>query len=127
MKVPSFLAVAALCLMLAPAAEAACTTGRALPTGAGLASWYGAEQGGHRTASGERFDPKDLTAAHNDLPFGTKLKVTSLATGRSVTVRVNDRGPGYGRLVDLSEAAARRLGTHACGLAAVTIEQVAQN
>ena len=61
------------------------------------------------------------------LPFGTALKVTSLATGRSVTVRVNDRGPGHGRLIDLSEAAARRLGTHACGLAAVTIEQIASS
>lgn len=119
------LMVAALCLVLAPSAEAACGRGRNLPAGAGLASWYGAEQGGRRTASGERFDPKALTAAHNSLPFGTALKVTNVATGRSVTVRVNDRGPGYGRLIDLSEAAARRLGTHACGLAAVTIEQVA--
>lgn len=117
--------LAALCLVLAAPAEAACGQGRDLPAGAGLSSWYGAEQGGRRTASGERFDPKALTAAHNSLPFGTALKVTSVATGRSVTVRVNDRGPGYGRLIDLSEAAARRLGTRACGLAAVTIEQVA--
>jgi rare lipoprotein A len=114
-------------LAFAARAEAACTTGHSLPTGSGFASWYGAEQGGHRTANGERFDPKALTAAHNDLPFGTRLKVTSLATGRSVIVRINDRGPGYGRLIDLSEAAARQLGTHACGLAAVSIEQVASN
>ena len=124
------LAAVALGLTLAPAAyssaEAACGRERTLPADAGLSSWYGAEQGGRRTASGERFDPKALTAAHNSLPFGTRLKVTNLATGRSVTVRINDRGPGYGRLIDLSEAAARRLGTRACGLAAVTIEQVAE-
>jgi len=126
----------ALGLAPAPAAEAAaCATRVGLPAdapasasaGVGLASWYGAEQGGHYTASGARFDPKALTAAHNTLPFGTRLKVTSVATGRSVTVTINDRGPGHGRLIDLSEAAARRLGTHACGLAAVTIEQVARS
>ena len=133
MSVRSALILAAgmLALGLAPAAEAAaCATRLALPAGApadvGLASWYGAEQGGHYTASGARFDPKALTAAHNTLPFGTRLKVTSVATGRSVTVTINDRGPGHGRLIDLSEAAARRLGTHACGLAAVTIEEIAR-
>jgi len=118
-------ALAALCLV-APEAEAACSSARHAPAGAGLASWYGAEQGGHRTANGERYDPTALTAAHNTLAFGTLLRVTSLATGRSVTVRINDRGPGHGRLIDLSEAAARRLGTHACGLAQVTIEQIAR-
>jgi rare lipoprotein A len=116
-------ALVALCL-LAPTAEAACGTARVAPAGAGLASWYGAEQGGRRTASGERYNPNALTAAHNSLAFGTLLKVTSLATGRTVTVRINDRGPGHGRLIDLSEAAARRLGTRACGLAQVTIEKV---
>ena len=121
----SCLAIAAAALsLLGGAAEAACSTGHAPPAGAGLASWDGAEQGGRRTASGERFDAKALTAAHNSLAFGTLLKVTSVATGRSVTVRINDRGPGHGRLIDLSEAAARRLGTHACGLALVTIEPV---
>jgi len=118
-------AVATLCLMTS-AAEAACNAARTLPTGAGYASWYGGEQGGRSTASGERFDPKALTAAHNSLAFGTLLRVTDLATGRTVTVRVNDRGPGHGRLIDLSEAAARRLGTRACGLAQVTIEQIAR-
>ena len=117
-------AVAALCLA-APAAEAACGAARRLPAGAGFASWYGAEHGGRPTASGERYDPKALTAAHNALAFGTLLRVTSLATGRTVTVRINDRGPGHGRLIDLSEAAARRLGTRACGVAPVTIEQIA--
>jgi rare lipoprotein A len=112
-----------LCGAAAPA-QAACSGG-ALPAGAGLASWYGAEQGHRRTASGEPFDATALTAAHNSLAFGTLLRVTSLATGRTIIVRVNDRGPGHGRLIDLSEAAARRLGTRACGLAPVTIEQVA--
>ena len=118
-------AVATLCLT-APAAEAACGATRTPPAGAGFASWYGGEQGGRSTASGERFDPTALTAAHNSLAFGTRLRVTDLATGRTVTVRVNDRGPGHGRLIDLSEAAARRLGTRACGLAQVTIEQIAR-
>ena len=118
--------IAVTLLALAPAAKAACGATRTPPTGAGLASWYGAEQGGRRTASGERYDPKTLTAAHNSLAFGTLLRVTSVATGRSVTVRVNDRGPGHGRLIDLSEAAARRLGTRACGVAEVTIEQIAR-
>jgi len=118
----SGLALAALCCA-ASSAEAGCRVG-AMPAGAGLASWYGAEQGRRRTASGEAFDPGALTAAHNSLAFGTMLKVTSLATGRVVLVRINDRGPGHGRLIDLSEAAARRLGTRACGLASVRIEQV---
>jgi rare lipoprotein A len=113
-------------LGLAHSAEAACGAGRTLPAGAGLASWYGAEQHGRRTASGAAFDPLALTAAHNSLAFGTWLKVTSITTGRTVTVRVTDRGPGHGRLIDLSEAAARRLGTHACGVAPVMIEQVAR-
>jgi len=116
------LALATLCCV-ASSAEAACRAG-AVPAGAGLASWYGAEQGHRRTASGEAFDPKALTAAHNSLAFGTLLKVTSVATGRSVLVRINDRGPGHGRLIDLSEAAARRLGTRACGVAPVRIEPV---
>lgn len=116
--------LALLLCCVASSAQAACIGG-APPPGAGLASWYGAEQGRRRTASGEPFDATALTAAHNSLAFGTMLRVTSLATGRTITVRVNDRGPGHGRLIDLSEAAARRLGTRACGVAQVTIEQVA--
>lgn len=76
----------------------------------GIASWYGKELQGRRTASGEKFDRSDLTAAHPSLPFQTRLQVTNLANGRTVTVRVNDRGPGHGRLIDLSEAAARQIG-----------------
>jgi rare lipoprotein A len=78
--------------------------------GEGDASYYGAALRGRLTASGERFDPAELTAAHRTLPFGTCLRVTNLENRRSVEVRVNDRGPFVkGRIVDLSEAAARRL------------------
>lgn len=74
----------------------------------GSASWYGS---GHRTASGERFNPGGLTAAHRTLPFGTRVKVVSAATGRSVVVRINDRGPFHrGRIIDLARGASRALG-----------------
>ena len=92
----------------------------------GIASWYGPEFRGRRTANGERFNPKALTAAHPSLPFQTRLKVTNPKNGRSVTVRVNDRGPGYGRAIDLSEEAAKQLGIFEIGIARVEI-QVAQN
>jgi rare lipoprotein A len=92
----------------------------------GVASWYGPGFRGHRTANGERFNPKELTAAHPSLPFQTKLKVTNPRNGRSVTVRVNDRGPGYGRAIDLSQEAAKQLGIVKPGIARVEI-QVAQN
>jgi rare lipoprotein A len=67
-----------------------------------------------------------MTAAHPTLPFHTKLKVTNLANGRSVTVRVNDRGPGHGRLIDLSEAAARSLGMRGQGFARVEMQIAAK-
>jgi rare lipoprotein A len=76
----------------------------------GLASWYGARFRGRPTASGEPFDPDALTAAHRTLPFGTRVEVARLDTGRRVVVEINDRGPWIdGRIVDLSRAAARRL------------------
>jgi rare lipoprotein A len=83
-----------------------------------LASWY---HEGQLTATGERFRPDGLTAAHRSLPFGTKLRVTSKATGRSVVVRVNDRGPALwtGRGLDLSRGAASVLGMIRAGLARV--------
>jgi rare lipoprotein A len=88
----------------------------------GLASFYA---DGSRTASGERFDPHELTAAHRTLPFGTRLRVTSLATGRSVTVRINDRGPFVpGRVIDVSYSAADRLGIVGRGVAKVKIDVV---
>jgi len=92
----------------------------------GIASWYGPEFRGRRTANGERFNPRALTAAHPSLPFQTRLKVTNPKNGRSVTVRVNDRGPGYGRAIDLSEEAAKQLGIFEIGIARVEM-QVAQN
>jgi rare lipoprotein A len=88
----------------------------------GLASFY-SHPG--PTASGERFDPSGMTAAHPSLPFGTRLRVTNLATGRSVTVRVNDRGPFVqGRIVDLSYSAAQNIGMVNRGLAQVKLEVV---
>jgi rare lipoprotein A len=90
--------------------------------GAGLASWYGPGLSGHATASGERFDPGELTAAHRSLPFGSKVRVTNPRNGRSVVVRINDRGPYTGgRVIDLSEAAARQLGITGSGEAKVTL------
>ena len=77
----------------------------------GLASWYGARFHGRRTASGARFDMHALTAAHPTLPFGTRVEVRNLATGRVVEVRITDRGPHLGRrIIDLSQAAARAIG-----------------
>lgn len=74
----------------------------------GTASWYGS---GHRTASGEHFNPNGLTAAHRTLPFGTRVRVENRQTGRSVVVRINDRGPFVrGRIIDLSRGSARALG-----------------
>ena len=82
-----------------------------------VASWYGTESG-TRTANGERFDGSGMTAAHKTLPFGTKLKVTY--QGREVVVRINDRGPFIrGRQLDLSEAAARKLGLTRAGVGRV--------
>ena len=87
-----------------------------------LASFY---TEGTQTASGERFDTHELTAAHPTLPFGTRLHVTNVATGRSVTVRVNDRGPFVpGRAVDVSYAAAERLGMVGAGIAKVKLDVV---
>jgi rare lipoprotein A len=88
----------------------------------GLASYYSQ---GKSTASGEKFDPNELTAAHPTLPFGTKLRVTNTATGKSVTVRVNDRGPYVpGRVVDVSYSAAQALGMVRSGTANVKLDVV---
>lgn len=79
-----------------------------------------------RTANGERFNQHALTAAHRTLPFGTRVKVTHLANGRSVTVRINDRGPvSRQRLIDLSRAAAEQLGMLRQGVATVRVEALA--
>lgn len=89
----------------------------------GMASWYGDAFAGRRTTSGERFDPNLLTAAHRDLPFGTNAKVTFLKTGKSVVVRINDRGPHRrDRIIDLSRAAAEAIGLKPHGIGEVLIE-----
>jgi rare lipoprotein A (peptidoglycan hydrolase) len=89
----------------------------------GKASWYGPWHRGRKTASGERFDPSQLTAAHPSLPLGTEATVTNLETGRSVEVRINDRGPYVkDRAIDLSAKAAAVLGIKEQGLALVKIE-----
>jgi len=91
----------------------------------GLASYYGRRFHGRRTANGERFDMYDFTAAHRALPLGSVIRVTNVSNGRSVRVRVNDRGPYIrGRVLDLSYAAAYRLGMVRSGLARVQIEIV---
>jgi rare lipoprotein A len=112
---PGRRAVAALAFMapfVLPASAKAAECGRA--------SWYAMTS---RTASGERANPAGFHAAHRTLPFGTRLKVTNLANGRTVTVRVNDRGPFVrGRVVDVSRAAAEALGFVNAGTARVRIE-----
>jgi rare lipoprotein A len=91
----------------------------------GLASFYGRELAGNRTASGEKFNPAGYTAAHRRLPFGTVLRVTNLANGRSVVVRVNDRGPFIrSRVIDVSLAAAKALGFSARGTTRVKLERM---
>ena len=88
----------------------------------GIASFY---RHGTRTASGERFNAGDMTAAHRTLPFGTKVRVTNVATGQSVMVRVNDRGPFVkGRVIDLSHSAAKSLGMVGRGVAQVKLDVV---
>ena len=92
----------------------------------GQASWYGPRHAGLRTFSGERFDPTRMTAAHASLAMGTMVRVTDMASGRSVIVRVNDREPARGvRCIDLSEGAATALGIHGRGVADVTLTAVA--
>jgi rare lipoprotein A len=89
----------------------------------GVASWYGPGFHGRRTANGERFNQHALTAAHRSLPFGTQVKVTNLNNGRSVVVRINDRGPfSKGRIIDLSKGAAKAIGVFNSGVAPVAIE-----
>lgn len=88
----------------------------------GGASWYGPGFNGKKAASGERFDQNAMTAAHKTLPFGTIVKVVDQRTGKSVQVRINDRGPYIdGRIIDLSHEAARRLGMLQAGTAKVCL------
>lgn len=88
-----------------------------------MASWYGGQHHGGPTASGERFDKNAMTAAHRTLPMNTRVRVTSKRNGRSVVVRINDRGPyGRGRIIDLSEAAAKQLDMIDAGVVPVRVQ-----
>jgi rare lipoprotein A len=111
----------------APAIEApAASAPQETVLGRGSASYYAAKFDGRRTASGERFDNDEMTAAHRTLPFGSLVRVTNPANGRSVVVRVNDRGPfTRGRLIDVSRAAAEELGMVARGHAQVELALIA--
>lgn len=94
--------------------------------GRGSASYYAAKFHGRRTASGERFDNDAMTAAHRTLPFGSRVRVTNVSTGRSVVVRINDRGPfTRGRMIDVSLAAAKDLGLIASGHGTVELSLLA--
>jgi rare lipoprotein A len=91
----------------------------------GMASYYGREFNHRKTASGERFDMNKFTAAHRELPFGTMVKVTNMTNGKSVVVRINDRGPfARGRIIDLSFAAGKAMGMMGTGTVRVRIEIV---
>lgn len=93
----------------------------------GIASWYGPRFEGRTTASGERFDEDALSAAHATLALGTHVRVTNLRNGRSVVVRINDRGPRYRhRLIDLSRAAAVKLGMIRPGTVPVRVEVLSE-
>jgi rare lipoprotein A len=105
---------------------ASCSRMNYFPSGnsqRGLASWYGPEFHGKVTSNKEIYDMYDLTAAHPTLPFGTYVRVTNLDNGKSVVVRINDRGPfAKGRIIDLSYAAATKLGMSGSGVVPVVIE-----
>ncbi len=89
----------------------------------GLASWYGADFHGRKTAGGERYDMHELTAAHRTLPLNTEVRVINKRTGKSIVLRINDRGPyAHGRVIDLSYAAAEALNIRRRGVAKVEIE-----
>ena len=95
------------------------------PSERGIASWYGAPYHGQRSASGEIYDQEKLTAAHRTLPFGTRVRVRRLDRDGSIVVRINDRGPFVkSRIIDLSHAAADRLGITGGGVAPVALELV---
>lgn len=107
----------------APASAPAPPLEQATFTQLGVASWYGAGHQGHPTATGEPFDMNKLTAAHRTLPLNTIVRVTNIATRKTIKLKVNDRGPfTRGRIIDLSARAARELGINDDGLAQVRIE-----
>ena len=99
-----------------------CSCGKFV-TQTGKASYYSDGLAGNKTANGEKYKPNEYTAAHKKLPFGTKVTVTNLSNGKSVTVRVNDRGPFVaGRIIDVSKVAAKELGLVSAGVAKVKIK-----
>ncbi|WP_137863710.1 MULTISPECIES: septal ring lytic transglycosylase RlpA family protein [unclassified Sphingomonas] len=108
------MAFAVAALLLSPCALSHANAPGLAPAAAiatGEASYYADRFAGRRTASGETYDPSDFTAAHRSLPFGTRVRVTDAASGRSVVVRINDRGPwDKSRLIDISRAAASEIG-----------------
>ena len=92
-------------------------------TVSGSASWYGGQFHGRKTANGERYNMNGLTAAHRSLPFGTKVRVTNQKNGKSVVVRINDRGPYVGRrIIDLSRGAAQAVNMIGSGVASVKLQ-----
>jgi rare lipoprotein A len=113
-KASTALAITALLFGCALATPATAEETKPIQTGA--ASWCGPGFHGKKTANGERFNTNDLTAAHKTLPFGTEVRVTNERTGKSVVVRINDRGPyAHGRVIDLSKAAAEAVGISGVG------------
>ncbi|MBE0566293.1 MAG: septal ring lytic transglycosylase RlpA family protein [Krumholzibacteria bacterium] len=117
------LAACAGCAGSGPGPGAHAEVGRDTAVQTGLASYYASRYHGRPTASGEIYDENALTAAHRNLPFGTRIRVTRLDDGRAVTLRVNDRGPFVaGRVVDVSRRAARELDFVAAGLVPVRLQ-----
>ena len=120
--IPMLLTVSAAAQEAQTAEEPVADVEQATEIDGGMASYYGDELAGNRTASGERFDPDQLTGAHRSLPFGSKVRVTNVANGDSVVVRINDRGPfSRSRVIDISHAAARQIGMHRSGTARVKL------
>ncbi len=111
-----------LCCLLLPATTCA-EDEESIHSTVGLASFYARSLHGRRTASGERLDRHAFTAAHRSYPFGTRIRVTNLVNGKSVVVRINDRGPHVpSRIVDLTEAAAKAIGMWRKGVVSVRLE-----
>jgi rare lipoprotein A len=120
----TLVAIVGLVGLLGTAIPAVSSGGPSQAAQVGFASWYGTPHQGRKTASGERFSRGQLTAAHRSLPLGTKVKVTNLRTKQHVVVKINDRGPyggGRRRIIDLSEAAAQRVGLRARGTERVQV------
>lgn len=108
---------------LAACASNSASTGKPGFEQTGIASFYADSLQGNTTANGEKFNQSALTAAHRKLPFGTRVRVTNVANGKTVTVRINDRGPFVrGRVIDLSKAAFKQIGDTRSGLLKVKLE-----